>query len=236
MFEKYTDNARRVIFFARYEASQFGGPKIESEHLLLGLLKENKDLIRRFAPDWKSIDNILQEITNRTETREKLPATVDMPLSDECKRILAYAAEEAERLSHAHIGPEHLLLGILRESGSAAAQVLDGHGFKLPDVRQDIARTPGASDLRQASTLPAAGCVPDAETAKQIAQVIWRAMYSEDVVLKQEPLRVEFSEDVWTVRGSSAGDPEAETLIAVISKKDSRILKVGTIVFRRDYA
>jgi ATP-dependent Clp protease ATP-binding subunit ClpA len=236
MFEKYTENARRVIFFARYEASQLGGPKIESEHLLLGLLKENKDLIRRFAPDWKSIDRILKEITNRTAPGEKLPATVDMPLSDECKRILAYAGEEAEHLSHRHIGPEHLLLGVLRESGSTAAQILNGHGLKLNAVREDLARTPSAANLRQASTLPASGCVPDADTAKQIAQVIWRAMYSEDVVLKQEPLRVEFSEDIWTVRGATAGDSEAETLIAVIAKKDSRILKVGTIIFRRNFA
>jgi ATP-dependent Clp protease ATP-binding subunit ClpA len=236
MFEKYTENARRVIFFARYEASQFGGAKIETEHLLLGLLKQNTDLIGRFAPDWKSIDSISKEITSRTPPGEKLPATVDMPLSEECKRILAYATEEAERLSHSHIGPEHLLLGILRESGSVAAQVLNGHGLKLDAVRKDVALNPSPADLRQASTLPAAGCVPDAETAKQIARVIWRAMYSEDVVLKQEPLRVEFSEDIWTIRGSSAGDAEAETLIAVISKKDSRILKVGTVVFRRDYA
>src|SRR5262245_18660591 len=165
MFEKYTDNARRVIFFARYEASQFGGPKIESEHLLLGLMKENRDLIRRFAPDWKSIDSILKEITSRTAAGEKLPATVDMPLSDECKRILAYAMEEAERLSHTQVGPEHPLLGILRESNGAAAQVLNGHGLKLDAVREDVALNPGTGDLRQASTLPAAGCVPDAETA-----------------------------------------------------------------------
>jgi len=235
MFEKYTETARRVIFFARYEVSQFGGTKIETEHLLLGLLRENKDLIRRFAADWKSIGDTLKEIAVRTYTGEKLPTTIDMPLSDECKRILAYASEEAECLSHIHIGPQHLLLGILRESGSVAAQVLNGHGFSLPAVREDVARNPDTADLRQDSTLPTAGCVPDAETAKQIARVIWGAMYSEDVVLKQEPLQVELSEDIWTIRGSSAGDPAAETLVAVIAKKDSRILKVGTVVFRRDY-
>jgi len=235
MFEKYTEAARRVIFFARYEVSQFGGTKIETEHLLLGLLRVNKDLIRRFAADWKSIGDSLREIAVCTYAGQKTPTTIDMPLSDECKRILAYASEEAERLSHSHIGPEHLLLGILREPDSAAAQVLKGHGVQLLAVRKDVASNPDTANLRQASTLPAAGCVPDAETAKQIAQVIWRAMYSEDVVLKQEPLQVEISEDIWTIRGSSGGDPAGETLIAVISKKDSRILKVGTVVFRRDF-
>ena len=48
MFEKYTEKARRVIFFARYEASQFGSPYIETEHLLLGLLREDKALTNRF--------------------------------------------------------------------------------------------------------------------------------------------------------------------------------------------
>ena len=48
MFERYTEKARRVIFFARYEASQFGSPYIETEHLLLGLLREDKALANRF--------------------------------------------------------------------------------------------------------------------------------------------------------------------------------------------
>ncbi|MDQ3256655.1 MAG: hypothetical protein M3R15_22655, partial [Acidobacteriota bacterium] len=48
MFERYTEKARRVIFFARYEASQFGAPAIEPEHLLLGLMREDKTLTARF--------------------------------------------------------------------------------------------------------------------------------------------------------------------------------------------
>ena len=235
MFEKYTENARRVIYFARYEASQFGGRTIESEHLLLGLLKENKDLVQRFAPDWRSIDNILKEITNRASRGETLPVTADLPLSDECKHILAYAIEEATRLNHLHIDPEHLLLGILRESESVAAQILIGHGLTLPVVRRDAAGNPGTDDLMTASNLPAAGCVPDAETATLIAEAIWRTMYGEDMVLQQKPLQVDLAEDVWTVRGSPAGEVAANTLIAVISKKDSRVLKVGAVVFRRDY-
>jgi hypothetical protein len=81
---------------------------------------------------------------------------------------------------------------------------------------------------------PAAGCVPDAETAKRIACVVWRAMYGDDVLLKQEPLQVDFAEDVWTIRGSPIAGT-VESLVAVVSKKDSRILKVGTVVFRREF-
>ncbi len=112
MFERYTEKARRVIFFARYEASQFGSPYIETEHLLLGLLREDKALTNNFLRSHASVESIRKQIEGHTTIREKVSTSVDLPLSNECKRVLAYAAEEAERLSHKHIGTEHLLLGL----------------------------------------------------------------------------------------------------------------------------
>ncbi|HTM16740.1 MAG TPA: Clp protease N-terminal domain-containing protein, partial [Terracidiphilus sp.] len=108
MFERYTEKARRVIFFARYEASQFGSPYIETEHLLLGLLREDKALTNRFLRSHASVESIRKQIEAHTTIREKVSTSVDLPLSNECKRVLAYAAEEAERLGHKHIGTEHL--------------------------------------------------------------------------------------------------------------------------------
>ena len=99
MFERYTEKARRVIFFARYEASQFGSPYIETEHLLLGLLREDKALTNRFLRSHASVESIRKQIEGHTTIREKVSTSVDLPLSNECKRVLAYAAEEAERLS-----------------------------------------------------------------------------------------------------------------------------------------
>ena len=97
MFEKYTEKARRVIFFARYEASQFGSPFIETEHLLLGLIREDKNLTTRFFPKANaSIDSIRKEIEGRTVIREKVSTSVDLPFSDESKRALNAAAEESE--------------------------------------------------------------------------------------------------------------------------------------------
>src|ERR1051326_7974869 len=124
MFERYTEKARRVVFFARYEASQFGSPYIESEHLLLGLIREDKGLTHRFFQSVESIDEIRRQIEGHTIVREKTSTSVDLPVSNECKRILAYAAEEAERLGHQHIGTEHLLLGVLRERECFAAEIL----------------------------------------------------------------------------------------------------------------
>ena len=100
MFERYTEKARRVIFFARYEASQFGSPYIETEHLLLGLLREDKALTNRFLRSHASVESIRKQIEAHTTIREKVSTSVDLPLSNECKRVLAYAAEEAERLGH----------------------------------------------------------------------------------------------------------------------------------------
>jgi acetyltransferase-like isoleucine patch superfamily enzyme len=144
MFERYTEKARRVIFFARYEASQFGLPCIETEHMLLGLLREDKALTNRFLESHASVESIRTQIDAHTAIREKISTSVDLPLSNECKRILAYAAEESETLGHKHIGTEHLLLGVLREEGCFAAEILRERGIQLERVRKTIAETPPA--------------------------------------------------------------------------------------------
>src|ERR1700709_695438 len=141
MFERYTEKARRVIFFARYAGRQFGSPYIETEHLLLGLLREDKALANRFLRSHAAIESIRKQIEAHTTVREKVSTSVDLPLSHECKRVLAYGAEEAERLSHKHIGTEHLLLGLLREEKSFAAEILHERGLRLSAVREEIARS-----------------------------------------------------------------------------------------------
>ena len=142
MFERYTEKARRVIFFARYVASQFGSPYIESEHLLLGLLREAKGLISRFFKYYGWAESISREIQGHTTIREKVSTSVDLPLSNDCKRILAYATEEADGLSHRLIGTEHLLLGLLREQNCFAANLLSERGVTLEAARNQIASQP----------------------------------------------------------------------------------------------
>src|SRR6476661_3852140 len=158
MFERYTEKARRVIFFARYEASQFGSPYIETEHLLLGLLREDKALTNRFLRSHASVESIRKQIEGHTTIREKVSTSVDLPLSNECKRVLAYAAEEAERLGHKHIGTEHLLLGLLREEKCFASEILQERGLKLAQIRDELARVkkekaPAQASQRESSLL-----------------------------------------------------------------------------------
>src|SRR2546421_4148698 len=141
MFERYTEKARRVIFFARYEASQFGAQAIDAEHILLGLLREDKQLTQKFfRSPHSTVESIRKEIEGRTPLRDKVSASVDLPLSASAKRVLSFAADESERLQHRHIGTEHLLLGILREDKSTAAEILYERGLRLSQIREDLMR------------------------------------------------------------------------------------------------
>ena len=139
MFERYTERARRVIFFARYEASQLGSRTIETEHLLLGLIRENNGLTGKLLgrADIEA-EAIRGEIQTRTEVREKISTSVEIPLSVESKRVLAYAAEEAEKMLHKYIGTEHILLGLLREKKSLASRILVEKGMRLSTAREDL--------------------------------------------------------------------------------------------------
>jgi len=134
MFERYTEVARRVIFFARYEASQFGSPYIECEHLLLGMLREPTPLREQLGEDARWA--IRKAVEDRFPRQAEIPTSVDLPLSNAAKNALQYAAEEAERMKHGHIGPEHLLLGLLREESNGIASLLQPYGIRIEDQRE----------------------------------------------------------------------------------------------------
>jgi mannose-6-phosphate isomerase-like protein (cupin superfamily) len=139
MFERYTEHAKRAIFFARYEAGHYGSKSIGTEHLLLGILRENVHVIDRFTNNFAS--TLRDKITETLTFQEKIPPKIDLPLSDESKRILAYAAEEAERQNDRHLRVEHLLLGILREDKCVAAQFLAEYGLQLNTLRERLAQS-----------------------------------------------------------------------------------------------
>ena len=122
MFERYTEKARRVIFFARYEASQYGSHKIDSEHLLLGLLRESKSLWQ-WIP--KAKPNELREFLDAQAPKQpSISTAIDLPLSDAGKAILKAAADEADRLNHHSIGTEHIFLGLFAVEDCLAAKLL----------------------------------------------------------------------------------------------------------------
>lgn len=157
MFERYTESARRVLFFARYEACQLGARSIDTDHVLLGLTREAKGIVCDvFALSHVSLKSIRHEIDARAHSGEQTSTSIEIPFTSATKRVLQFTAEEADRLSHRHIGTEHLLLGLMRESSCSAAATLASHGLRLDDVRAQISSlgetsAPGmrASDLSE---------------------------------------------------------------------------------------
>jgi len=139
MFNRYTVRARQALFDARFEVSQLGSRAIEPEHLLLGLLDEGKGLASRIlARTGVALDGLRSDIVRRLTGGEEFPESDEIPFSASCKRVLEYAAEEADQLLHIHVGTEHLLLGLLREERTVAADVLAARGLRLEAVREAI--------------------------------------------------------------------------------------------------
>jgi|ERR1700683_673299 Clp amino terminal domain, pathogenicity island component len=142
MFERFTEKARRAIFFARYEASQYGSPIIETEHLLLGVLREDDGLAKWFPGQFNVGPEIRSEIEKRITQRDRIPTASEVPLSDECKMVLKLSIETADRLAHRVVEPEHILIGILRVEQSLGAQILIARGLKADPILVRLANDP----------------------------------------------------------------------------------------------
>ncbi|RMH20996.1 MAG: ATP-dependent Clp protease ATP-binding subunit [Acidobacteria bacterium] len=139
MFEKYNEKARRALFFARYEASKLGSRVIESEHVLLGILREGEETVMSILASFDvKPDDVRREIEGERVFVERISSTAELPLSEETKKILAYAAHEAESMLHQAVGSEHLLIGILRVESSLAMRVLAQAGLDLYAVREEV--------------------------------------------------------------------------------------------------
>ncbi len=139
MFEKYNEKARRALFFARYEASKLGSRVIETEHILLGILREGEETINElFGRMDVKADSLRKEIEGERVFVERISSTAELPLSEESKKVLAYASHEAESMLHSAVGSEHLLIGLLRVEGCAAMRTLTRAGMDLYNVREEV--------------------------------------------------------------------------------------------------
>jgi ATP-dependent Clp protease ATP-binding subunit ClpC len=136
VFEKFTEKARRVMFFARYEASQFGAESIQSGHLLLGLLRESEktstQLLDRMGVQTSVLrERLISALTPRDKKITPSSTSIDIPMEEEVKRILQHATAESSKLNHKHVGAEHLLLGMLKEEQCLAGRLLREMGADL---------------------------------------------------------------------------------------------------------
>jgi ATP-dependent Clp protease ATP-binding subunit ClpC len=142
MFERFTDEARKVMVQANKQAQRFGHGYIRTEHILLGLLKESSctgvTILKDLGVD---IDKLLSEVEQLPKSRVDKTRMEKPPQSERAVNVIKYAIEEAKALEHDYIGTEHILLGLLRETDGIAAQVLTNLRVKLQDVREKVKET-----------------------------------------------------------------------------------------------
>ena len=140
MFERYTEAARRTVFAARNAA--FPDSKyIETHHLLLGLIHTDAPLFARLLGSETAVADLQGEAGSTSPLNpvaDRSSATLDIPFSNECRRVVSMGMHEADDLRDLHIGTEHLLLAILRHPECLAAQMLARRGVELESVRRKV--------------------------------------------------------------------------------------------------
>jgi ATP-dependent Clp protease ATP-binding subunit ClpC len=139
MFEKFTENGRKAFAIANREAQRFHHEGVETEHVLLGLIKEGESVTLKI---FKALDVDLKKLKLQCE---KVGQAADeegdvekMPQSPQIQHVVKYAVEEARQLKHSVVGSEHILLGLIRETDGAASTILIKQGVTLESVRDVI--------------------------------------------------------------------------------------------------
>jgi ATP-dependent Clp protease ATP-binding subunit ClpC len=137
-FEKFTESARRVLTLAQEEAQRFNQNYIGTEHLLLGLVRENVGVAARalnnLGVDLEKVRNAVRFIIGQG----KQSVSREIGLTPRSKKVVELAVEEARRMNHHYIGTEHILLGLIREGEGIAAGVLESMGVSLDQVRRQV--------------------------------------------------------------------------------------------------
>jgi ATP-dependent Clp protease ATP-binding subunit ClpC len=139
MYERFTDDARKVMQLANQEAQRLNHQYIGTEHILLGLLKTEAgvaiQVLRNLDIDMRKVRLEIEKIV---QSGPEMVTMGKLPQTPRAKKVIEYAIEEARTLDHKTIGTEHLLLGLLREEQGVAAQVLMNLGLKQEDVREEV--------------------------------------------------------------------------------------------------
>lgn len=152
LYDKFTKRAKQVLQLATEEARNFNHPYVGTEHILLGLIRENEGIAARVLED---LGVKLAQARNAVEFIVgvgEVAYSNEQELTARAKKVIEYAIEEAKRLNHHYIGTEHLLLGLVRNGEGVATGVLDIMGVSLEQVRNQVMRvlrhgtTPAATE------------------------------------------------------------------------------------------
>ncbi len=160
--QRFSKRARRVFQAASQEARRLNNSRVEAEHVLLGLLRDDSG-VAAHAMENLQIDRTAISIeVERLVHRGLNPHGADNPpRAPSAEHVIEYAIEEAKKLSHDYVGTEHILLGLLRESEGVVARVLEKSGVVLNEVRAEITRIlQPSADQTKAVARPSAGTTP----------------------------------------------------------------------------
>ena len=157
-FEKFSERARKVLTYAQEEAQHLNHSYIGTEHILLGLLREEEGVAAKVLANLGAGLNKVRASVEFIIGRGEKPSAGETGLTPRARRVIELAIDEARYLGHNYIGTEHLLLGLLREGEGIAAGVLDSFGITLDRARTETTRilTQGVPGLN----LPALPLVP----------------------------------------------------------------------------
>ena len=138
MWQRFTERARKVVFYAQEEAQKFGEGYVSTEHLLLGLVRESDSVAARVLEKLGvSLNRIRSEVEKQLPRGDARP-NQDMTLTPRAKRVIDLAYDEARNLNNNYIGTEHLLLGLIREGDGLAGRVLAKLGVELEKARREV--------------------------------------------------------------------------------------------------
>jgi hypothetical protein len=155
MWQRFTERARRVVFFAQEEAGRLGENYVSTEHLLLGLVRENDSVAARILDRMGvSLGRIRGEV-ERHVARGDGRLGQDMQLTPRAKRVIDLAYDEARQLNNNYIGTEHLLLGLIREGEGLAGRILFNLGVNLERTRREVMQLQDAEPARNKRRVPA---------------------------------------------------------------------------------
>ncbi len=138
MWQRFTERARRVVFFAQEEAGRLGENYVSTEHLLLGLVRENDSVAARILDRMGIPFGRIRTEIERQVARGDGRMGQDMQLTPRAKRVIDLSYDEARLLKNNYIGTEHLLLGMLRENEGLAGRVLAKLGVEIERAREEV--------------------------------------------------------------------------------------------------
>ncbi|OGR94601.1 MAG: hypothetical protein A2016_01020 [Elusimicrobia bacterium GWF2_62_30] len=151
MGTRFTDRAQRVILIAQEEAKRLNHDYVGTEHILLGLIALSEGVASQvFQNLGIDLRKVRAEIEKIVGTGDNMMLLGEIPFTPRAKKVLEYAVEEAQHMSHSYIGTEHILLGLIREEEGVAARVLENLGLKLETVREEVLNILGEMEQKDA--------------------------------------------------------------------------------------